>query len=31
MEDQMFDVFIAGAGPVGLFFAYQVDRRMHYS
>lgn len=31
MENQMFDVFISGAGPVGLFFAYQVNQSKHSS
>ncbi|KAI7878459.1 hypothetical protein K492DRAFT_170794 [Lichtheimia hyalospora FSU 10163] len=28
-ENQIFDVFVSGAGPVGLFFAYQMLRRGH--
>lgn len=24
MENKLYDVFISGAGPVGLYFAYQV-------
>lgn len=28
-EDQLYDVIVCGAGPVGLFFAYQMLMRGH--